>query len=151
MDQLREIFVRQRLRADRRGSAGAWKWHSTCSSNEMGERPVSYVVQQTGQPKGLHDQTLGRGAWPGSAAAPSRRAQARVQMAGPEPGLVHHTEAVREAAVLAWEDPSSALVEAYAPHPLQPCRIEQIAFGRLLRRKPEPSARSGVSRLVSSM
>jgi len=97
---------------------------------------VSYVVQQPGKPKGLHDQTLGRGHAARFRAA-NDGAQARVTDGGPraQPRASH--PAVREAAVLGrWEDPSSALVEADPPHPLQPCRVEQIAFGRLLRRKP---------------
>jgi hypothetical protein len=139
-----------RLLCRRRGSAGAGKWHRTCSSKKCanGPWPTSWSSPAS------RSVSTTRPSDGGSAAgsAPPARAQTRVQVAGPQPGLVHHAQAVGEAAVLGrGEDPARALELADAPHPLQPGRVEQIAFGRLLRRQPEPAACSGVSRLVSSM
>ena len=126
-----------RLLCGRRGSGGAGKVAQHVLIEEMGERPVADVMEKPGQPQGLDDQAFGWGRR-GRLRRRQSRAQARVEMASPQPGFVHHPQAVGEAAVLGrGEDPARALELADAPHPLQPGRVEQVALGRLLRRQPE--------------
>ena len=53
---------------------------------EVGERPVPDVVEQAGHPQRLDDEALGRERLAGRR---QRRAQARVERARPQAGLVH--------------------------------------------------------------
>ena len=106
---------------------------------EVGERPVPDVMQQPGQPQRLHDQPL-RGRLRARLRRSQGRPQAGIKVAGPQPCLVHDAQAVREAAVLGRrEDPTSALQLADATHPLDPRRVEQVAFGRRFGRQAEPT------------
>ena len=64
-------------------------------------------------------------------------AQARIERARPQPGLVHDPEAVGEARVLGRrEDPAGALQLADATQPLQPGRVEEVLLGDVLGGQP---------------
>ena len=96
---------------------------------EVGERPVTHVVEKPGQPKRLDHQAFGRWRF-GRLGFGQGGEQARIQMTRPQAGLVHDPQAVGEAAVFGRrEDPSGALELADAAHPLQPGGIEKVAFG----------------------
>ena len=62
---------------------------------EMGERPVAHVVQEAGDAQGLDDQALRRNRLAGVDPLECLP-EARIEMPRPEPGFVHHAEAVRE-------------------------------------------------------
>ena len=106
---------------------------------EVGERPVAHVVEQSREPHRLGHQALG-GSRRRRLHDGQRVSQARVQMAGPQRRFVHHTQAVREPAVLgSGKYPARALQLADAPHALKPGRIDEIAFGGRLVRKTQAS------------
>ena len=112
------------LPAGRRASPGAGKAAQDVVVEEVGERPVADVVEQPGHAQRLDDEPFGRRL---ARPAPRRPApsQRRVEMAGPQPGLVHHAEAVGESAVLGGrEHPARALELADPAQPLDPraCR-----------------------------
>ena len=103
---------------------------------EVGERSVAHVVEEAGHAQGLGDQALGR-----ERRAIARRgkggAQARIERARPQPGLVHDPEAVGEARVLGRrEDPACALQLADPAQPLQPGRVEEVLLGDVLGGQP---------------
>ena len=134
-DQLREVLVGQPLagrpaRVGRRREGGQ---HVVVE--EMGERPVADVVEQAGHPQRLDDEALGRDAARRPRA--SVAAQARIERARPEAGLVHDAEAVGEARVLGGrEDPAGALELADPAQPLEPGRVEQVLLGDVLVGQP---------------
>ena len=87
MIRLRQVLVGEALagrpaRVGRRREGG-----QDVVVEEVGERPVPDVVEQPGHPQRLDDEALGR-----RRLAERRRsvaAQARVERARPQPGLVH--------------------------------------------------------------
>ena len=147
---LRSSWV-SRFGPARRGSAGRLERVEDVLVEEVGERPVSDVVEQAGDPQRLDDQALGRDAARPTAARVAL--EARVEAARPQAGLVHHPQAVGEAAVLGRrEDPAGALELADPAQPLEPGGVEQVVFGvRLERQARGPPTSTGSSRLVSSM
>ena len=60
---------------------------------EVGERPVSDVMEEPRDPERLDDQALARN---GLAAGGQGDPERRVELAGPQSGLVHDPETVRE-------------------------------------------------------
>ena len=132
---LRSSWV-SRLASGRRGSAGASKAARTWSSKKWANGPWPDVVEEPGHAQGLDDEALGR----------DRRAvgrggeggaQARVERARPQPGLVHDAEAVGEARVLGRrEDPARALELADPAQPLQPGGVEEVLLGDVLGGQP---------------
>jgi hypothetical protein len=97
---------------------------------EVGERPMPDVVQQSGDSQCLDNQPLGRHVLPEATQLPRQR---RVQCPPPQPGLVHDPKAVREPRVLGRrEDPAGALELADAAHPLDPRRVKQVLLGDVL-------------------
>ena len=105
------------------------------SSKKWANGPCPTSWRRPGHPQGLDDQPLGRDGLAGPAA--SDGAQARVERAGPQPGLVHDAEAVREPRVLGGrEDPARALELADPAQPLEPRRVEQVLLGDVLVGQP---------------
>ena len=102
---------------------------------EVGERPVPDVVEQAGNAQRLDHEPFGRDR--ALAGRQQRSPQARVERTGPQAGLVHDPEAVRETRMLGGrEDPARALELADAAEPLQPRRVEEVLLGDVLDRQP---------------
>ena len=115
---------------------------------EMGERPVADVVEQSGHAQGLDHQAFRRDRLGG---CEQRAAQARVERPRPQAGLVHHPQAMGEARVLGCrEDPAGALQLADPAQPLEPGRVEQVLLGDVLVGNPAALDSPGSRRLVSS-
>ena len=108
---------------------------------EMRERTVAHVVQQTRDAQRLDHQRLGGDGVLRRLALVERVlvqhvAQGGVEGASPEARLVHDAEPVHESRVLrAREDPARALQLADPPQPLQPLRVEQVLLGDVLVRQ----------------
>ena len=129
-DPLAQVLVGERLavRAARVVRRGEGRQHVVVE--EVGERPVTHVMEQPRHPHRLDDEALGRDARIG-------RSQARVQRARPEARLVHDAQAVREARVLGGgKDPACALELADPAQALEPGRVEQVLLGHRLDRQP---------------
>ena len=140
-DQLREVLVGQALAGRPAGIRRRREGRQHVVVEEVRERAVPDVVEQPGHPQRLDDQALGRD---GLAGRRERRAQARVERARPQAGLVHDPEPVREARVLRGrEDPPGALELADPAQALEPGRVEQVLLGHLLVRQ---SGRTGLVR-----
>ena len=134
-DQLREVLVGQALAGRPAGVRRRREGRQHVVVEEMRERSVPDVVEQPGHPERLDDQALGRDRLAGRR---ERRAQARVERARPQAGLVHDPEPVREARVLRGrEDPPGALELADPAQALEPGRVEQVLLGDA----PRPAAR----------
>ena len=109
---------------------------------EVGERPVPDVVEQTGDAQRLDHESLGRDRL--LAGRHERCAQAWIEGTGPQAGLVHDPEAVREARMLGGrEDPARALKLADAAQALQPRGVEEVLLGDVLGRQPGYGRRVG--------
>jgi hypothetical protein len=108
-DQLRQVLMAERLGRRPAGVARGGEVTEDVIVEEMGERTVADVVEQAGHAERLDHEPLGRRA--GSRLDVGQgRPQRRVQVAGPQPGLVHDAQAVGEPAVLGGrEDPARAL------------------------------------------
>ena len=117
----------------RRGSGGCREGRQDLVVEEVGERAVADVVEEPRDAQRLDHQPLGRDGLAGRERA-ERRPQARVQRAGPQPGLVHHAQAVGEARVLGGrEHPARALELADPAQALDPGGVEQVVLGDVLR------------------
>ena len=120
--------------AARRASGGAAKRDRTWSSKKWanGPWPTSWRSPAT---RSVSTTSPSDGT--GSPAATSSPGQRGVQRPAPQPGLVHHAQAVGEPRVLGGrEDPAGALELADPAHPLDPRRVEQVLLRGRLRRQP---------------
>ena len=143
-DQLAEVLVAEPLRgragADRRAPRrrpGRARRRSgrTARGRRRGAGRRSAASRRPGPRTGTGSPRSARVAW-----------QARVEAAGPQPGLVHHAQAVGEAAVLGGrEDPARALELADPAQALEPGGIEEIVLGGRLGGQAE-GARFGRAR-----
>src|SRR5215213_8402489 len=91
---------------------------------EVGKWSVADIVQEPGDPQGLHNEALARDRLSSDRES---RSQRRIERASPQPGLVHHPEAMREPGVLGGrEDPSCALELADPAEALDPRGVEEV-------------------------
>ena len=142
-DQLREVLVGQPLGAGSARIGRRPERRQDVVVEEMRERPVAHIVEQTGDAQRLDHEPLGRHRL--SPAATQRRPQAWIQRPGPQAGLVHDPEAVGEARMLGGrEDPARALELADAAQSLEPRGIEEVVLGDVLVGQP------GRGRLVAA-
>ena len=135
-DPAAEVLVGQALGVRPARIGGRLERRQDVVVEEVGERPVPDVVEQPGHPHGLGRPGPRTGCWPRRRRR-KRGAQAGIERAGPQPGLVHDAEAVGEARVLGGrEDPPSTLELADPAQPLEPRRVEEVLLGDVLGRQP---------------
>ena len=132
---LRSSCVR-RLASGRRGSVGASKSARTWSSKKWANGPCPTSCRRPAM-RSVSVTSPSDGIGPPSGSAVQRCAQARVERACPQPGLVHDAEAVGESRVLGGrEDPPSTLELADPAQPLEPGRVEEVLLGHVLGGQP---------------
>ena len=110
----------------------SWCWEGFEDGviEEVREGTVADVVQKARDAEGLHDEALARHRRPVGSESRSER---WIEVSCPEARLMHHPEAVCEAAVFGGgEDPSGTLQLTDTTEALEPWAIEQILFGGLL-------------------
>ena len=134
-DQRREVLVCQALAGCATRIIRSGEPFEHLVVEEVRERTVSDVVEETGDAERFDDEPLARHR---IAARAQLFGQGPVQVTGPESRFVHHAETVGEAAVLCrGEDPAGALQLTDATQSLQPRCVEQILLGGRLRQIPE--------------
>ena len=135
-DHAAQVLVGEPLRVRPAGIGRCLERGQDVIVEEVRERPVPDVVEQSGHPHRLGDEALGRQRSIVRVVGEGR-AQAGVERPRPQPGLVHDAQAVREARVLGGrEDPAGALELADPAQALEPRRVEEVLLGDVLVRQP---------------
>ena len=127
-DELREVLVGQRA-CPRRGARPAARRSATGRGRRRSGR-TARGRRRGGARRPGASRRPGPRTGRRSPAATQLARERRVQRPAPQPGLVHHAEAVGEPRVLGRrEDPAGALELADPAQPLDPRRVEQVLLG----------------------